>query len=392
MADRKPKTQQRGHCQCCGGEWAVPVKTGCMSKHGYQIKNGWFEGPCQGEHYRPIEQDRTVADTIVAQVRKDVAALRKRARDLRNGTIVPDTAKEEPWSWSRAKEIPLSQASEWEQKRAIESEIHHCELRADIGKSFANQIESIANTFYGKPLRTVAVDPPPAPIRLGEQRVLPAGLVTAVRIDQGSVICHDDSGRKKRISTRQWRTLPHPETLPEPEVAMISSADLSHRLTQSSVALGRYEPSENAKTLTHIGIRLNKTGLIGKGDPVMGIGYEGDEPSFQAAQALVRNEVFCEILRRVYGPGDITADIIPAQSVTWRSGMSALVFKEPGTQARDGEIDVLAALMLQDTGQEDVVASALAAIPEIATILRCGQYTADPVGTEDTTDEIHGPQ
>ena len=21
MVDRKPKTQQRGHCQCCGGEW-----------------------------------------------------------------------------------------------------------------------------------------------------------------------------------------------------------------------------------------------------------------------------------------------------------------------------------------------------------------------------------
>ena len=106
----------------------------------------------------------------------------------------------------------------------------------------------------------------------------------------------------------------------------------------------------------------------------------------------MRNEVFCEILQRVYGPGDITADIIPAQSVTWCSGMSALVFKEPGTQAQDGEIDVLAALMLQDTGQEDVVASALAAIPEIATILRCGQRTADSVNLEDTVDETHGPQ
>ena len=42
-SDQKPKTQQRGHCQCCGGEWAVPVKTGCMSKHGYQVKNGWQE-------------------------------------------------------------------------------------------------------------------------------------------------------------------------------------------------------------------------------------------------------------------------------------------------------------------------------------------------------------
>ncbi len=389
MADRKPKTQQRGHCQCCGGEWAVPVKTGCMSKHGYQIKNGWFEGPCQGEHYHPIEQDRAVADTIVAQVRKDVAALKKRARDLRSGIIVPDTAKEGPWS--RAKEIPFSQASEWEQKRAIESEIHHCELRADMGKSFADLIERAVHTFHGQPLRTVAVDPPPPPIRPGDRRVLPTGPVTVIRINRRSVVCRDGDGHRT-LSTLQWRTLPHLETPPEPEVAMISSADLSHRLTQSSVALGRYEPSENAKTLTHIGIRLNKTGLIGKGEPVMGIGYEGDEPSFQAAQALVRNEDFCRILQRVYGPGDITADIIPAQSVTWRSGMSALVFKEPGTQARDGEIDVLAALMLQDTGQEDVVASALAAIPEIATILRCGQRTADSVNLEDAADETHGPQ
>lgn len=383
MVDRKPKTQQRGHCQCCGGEWAVPVKTGCMSKHGYQIKNGWFEGPCQGEHYHPIEQDRAVADTIVAQVRKDVAALKKRARDLRSGIIVPDTAHE--GSWSRTKEIPFQQASEWEQKRAIESEIHHCELRADMGKSFANQIESIANTFYGKPFRTVAVDPPPPPIQIGEQRVLPAGPVTVIRIDQGSVICHDDSGRKKRISTRQWRTLPHPETQPEPEVAMISSADLSHRLTQSSIALGRYEPSENAKTRAHIGIRL-------RGAPMMTVGYLGDEPSFRAAQSLARQEDFCGILHRVYGPGVIEVDSIPASDVAWRSGMSALVFKEPGTQARDGEIDVMAALMLQDTGQEDIVASALAAIPKIATILRCGQHTVDSVNPENTVDETRGPQ
>lgn len=369
-SDQKPKTQQRGHCQCCGGEWAVPVKTGCMSKHGYQVKNGWFEGPCAGERYRPIESDRTVADTIVAQVRKDIAALKKRARDLRSGTIVPDTAKEGPWS--RAKDIPFQQASVWEQKRAIESEIRRCESRADMGKSFANQIESIANTFYGKPLRTVAVDPPPPPIRIGEQRVLPAGPVAVIRIDQGSVICRDDSGRKKRISTRQWRTLPQPETPPGPEVAVISSADLSHRLTQSGVALGRYEPSENAKTHTHIGIRL-------RGVPMMTVGYLGDEPSFRAAQSLARQEDFCGILQRVYGPGVIEVDSIPASDVVWRSGMSALVFKEPGTQARDGENDVLAALMLQDTGQEDVVASALAAIPEVATILRCGQHAAGPV-------------
>lgn len=390
MVDRKPKTQQRGHCQCCGGEWAVPTKTGCMSKHGYQVKNGWFEGPCQGEHYRPVEQDRTVADTIVAQVRKDVAALKKRARDLRNGTIVPDTAHEGPWS--RAKDIPFQQSSVWEQKRAVESEIRRCESRADMGKSFANQIESIANTFYGKPLRTVAVDPPPPPIQIGEQRVLPAGPVTVIRIDQGSVICHDDSGRKKRISTRQWRTLPHPETLPEPEVAMISSADLSHRLTQSSVALGRYEPSENAKTLAHIGIHLNRAGVAGLGVPVMAVGYSGDEPSLQAAQALMRNEDFCRILQRVYGSGAIEVGSIPASKVTWRSGMSALVFKEPGTQAQEGETDVMAALMLRDTGQEDVFAIELATIPEVAAILRCDQHAMDPAGTEDTTDEARGPQ
>ena len=59
--------QIRGHCQCCGNQQAVV--SGHMSKHGYTVEHGWFQGVCTGESYKPIELERTVTNKIMAAVK-----------------------------------------------------------------------------------------------------------------------------------------------------------------------------------------------------------------------------------------------------------------------------------------------------------------------------------
>lgn len=48
-----PDIQHRGNCQVCGRLHAV-VK-GKVAKHGYTVKDGWFEGACNGQFYAPMQ-------------------------------------------------------------------------------------------------------------------------------------------------------------------------------------------------------------------------------------------------------------------------------------------------------------------------------------------------
>ena len=86
------KTQTRGHCQCCGREQAV-VRCGYMAHHGYEVKDGWFQGKCGGHNFPPLEVARDVADSTIASVRRDAAALRVRATALIAGEVSPATAE-----------------------------------------------------------------------------------------------------------------------------------------------------------------------------------------------------------------------------------------------------------------------------------------------------------
>jgi hypothetical protein len=208
----KAKTQIRGICQCCGREQAVVG--GFMSKHGYTVDHGWFEGVCQGQHYAPMEISRERADLTIEQVRADCRVLRVKADALRSRRISPASAKsgkrtltaKGDWDWEI---VAFSQAPAYYQQEAIDSEVYRAQRRAEIGEAFANQLESLANKWHGQPLREVAPAAPTPKITLGDQRISPTyGVITAVRIVGARVYWKTPAGFGTSTSTQAWRKLP----------------------------------------------------------------------------------------------------------------------------------------------------------------------------------------
>jgi hypothetical protein len=56
------KSTHRGHCQICGRIQAITPRG--VAKHGYTVDFGFFQGVCQGSDSKPLEQDRSMTDSI----------------------------------------------------------------------------------------------------------------------------------------------------------------------------------------------------------------------------------------------------------------------------------------------------------------------------------------
>lgn len=208
------KTQNRGHCPCCGREQAV-MASGRMSKHGYQVKDGWFSGVCNGDSHPPIEVSREAADMIVAQVRAQVAELRAQAQQVRDGKLKPRTVRtgrQFRGASSKWEEVvvPFAEAPSYQQEGAVRSLERSFDRRADLGDNFADCLERLANEHHGKPLRTVKVEAGPAPILAGERRTLAGGdVATASRVEGARVYwTRGEKGFKGWTGTQAWRKLP----------------------------------------------------------------------------------------------------------------------------------------------------------------------------------------
>jgi hypothetical protein len=194
-----------------------------MSKHGYEVKNrgqgGWFSGVCSGNRYAPIERERAQADMIIASVREECASLRQRAADIRAGVIKPKEAKKDgvskrvevngryEWVYDM---VPFDQAPRYYQDEAVKSEAFRAERRAEMGESFARDLEKIVNEYHGKPLLEVAADAGPAPILAGERRLGGGGerVLIAKYVDRGMVHWKDERGFGSKMHSRSWRLLP----------------------------------------------------------------------------------------------------------------------------------------------------------------------------------------
>jgi len=151
---KETKIQYRGHCPCCGNQQAVLRNgQGHMSKHGYTVKFGWFEGVCPGQNYQPMEINRTQTDKIILQVRTEVQSLRQRVQKLEEGTYdttallipkVPFMPKPEL--------IPFAEANIYAQNTALEVLKTKFHYRAKQGEAFADYLEVTLNAVYGKAL------------------------------------------------------------------------------------------------------------------------------------------------------------------------------------------------------------------------------------------------
>ena len=54
----------KGTCQVCGRTQAVK-QDGTIAKHGYTVEYGFFNGTCAGSGQKPLQQDRSVLDSLV---------------------------------------------------------------------------------------------------------------------------------------------------------------------------------------------------------------------------------------------------------------------------------------------------------------------------------------
>lgn len=203
------KTQLRGNCQCCGRQQAV--LRGTMAKHGYEVKDGWFQGVCQGHRHAPLQTSRTVADQIVAEVRAESATLRVYAAEYRAGTRTPATVKTNRYG-PKTKDyvrIPFAEAHPFQRADEVSSQAHHCDRRAEMGEKFAAELAALADKLCGTPLiEVVAPEAPPA-ILIGERRRLLRGVATVRNLASGGKVRWvDERGFLGTSTTRAWRGYP----------------------------------------------------------------------------------------------------------------------------------------------------------------------------------------
>ena len=213
----KSKIQLRGHCQCCGNEQAVRRNRG-IAQHGYTVENGFFQGPCTGHRFHPIEESHARADEVVASVRASVAELRLKAEKTLAGLADPEQYKsgyhyvQEP-KWERVEEFsPFADASE-SKKADIRDGISRNLLgKAQAGEQFADFLAQLVENVHGKPLIVVAKSEPAAAICEGEKRISVKGSVLVIFRIEGRRIWYRREGQDGifAISPRAWRLLPVP--------------------------------------------------------------------------------------------------------------------------------------------------------------------------------------
>lgn len=206
------RIQLRGICQCCGRQQAVV--SGFMSKHGYTVEHGWFDGVCTGQHFKPMQHDRTQADIIVSEVREECAKLLAKAAAIRAGTIKPLMAKSGkriksadpkgfPWEDEL---VNFADAPAHYQRQAVETAAWNAQRRAEVGESFAASLERIADEYHGKPLLEVPMEEGPEPIKHSEKRRAPSGrVVTVTDVSRGRVSWKDEKGFKSWTGVQAFR-------------------------------------------------------------------------------------------------------------------------------------------------------------------------------------------
>lgn len=199
--------QIRGNCQCCGRQQAVVG--GTMSKHGYTVDHGWFNGVCSGERHAPMQKSRAFTDTIVAQIRAEVPQLIAQAEKVKSGEITPKTIKIR--KGGEKLEIAYEEATPWQQSQARDSMEWALRNRARIGEQFADSMEQLANEYHGTALIEVAKKEAPEFIMPRDQKVDAQGLVyTCTSVDGARVYYkYEKNGNtyKTWIGSQAWRRL-----------------------------------------------------------------------------------------------------------------------------------------------------------------------------------------
>lgn len=203
------KTQTRGHCPYCGREQAI--KNGTMAHHGYTVDWGYFNGVCQGQQHRPLEQDRTVWDQLKVKLLEDAAEKDDIARRLEDGTLDP-TGKTEKvrtgYGQYEMKFTPWAELNQWQQRDERRAAVWANRGRAEGNRKHVKWMDELADKVHGQPLIEVTKVAPPAWIATGEKRRLENGKVAKVRENQGRrIVFKTEDGRTGWMAPVSWRKL-----------------------------------------------------------------------------------------------------------------------------------------------------------------------------------------
>ena len=169
------KATHNGHCQCCGRLQALP--NGTLSKHGYTVDWGYFNGVCAGENNAPLETSRELLDTIVTSLRRFADEMDARAVECQNPEAVDRCTIQyrDGYQGRRAvtKRVTLSRAEyaldenkhlskhgrTW--KDQVNAERYRCESQARQARSHADSMLNLAEQIHGKTLQLREVENKP---------------------------------------------------------------------------------------------------------------------------------------------------------------------------------------------------------------------------------------
>lgn len=200
-----PLIQLRGNCQCCGRLQAVV--NGAVAKHGYTVKEGWFNGVCSGSGESPMQISIDVTTEIAKKIRRDCVGLDHHVTCLEDGSVLPPPIKS---SIPGVAPTPYALAQPWEQRDALRSAIWSTKNRAEMGRRIAVELETLAAARIGTPLVEALRDVAPPPIVIGEIRYSESGRVLKSISLQGARVYWktlDDKPFKGWTGSSAWRRL-----------------------------------------------------------------------------------------------------------------------------------------------------------------------------------------
>jgi hypothetical protein len=210
--------QLRGHCQRCGRLQAITRAT--MAHHGYTVEDGYFRGKCFGHQYAPIEQNRAVADVLIAHVRGEAAEHRATLARLVSGESHPATVVvRTKWDHQARKSVdetlPWADANDLQRAEALRRAIAATEQRAKMADAWADQMAALCDRVHGQALVEVQRAEAPEAIPHGDKRQAKGGAVLVCQyVARGMVHYHytreSQPGKRfeSRMATRSWRVLP----------------------------------------------------------------------------------------------------------------------------------------------------------------------------------------
>ena len=147
-----------GTCQICGSLQALPG--GVLSKHGYTVEHGWFEGVCPGAKHAPLELDRAFADEVASSLLRQAKNEDADAKLVLSGGLLPTRA----WNGEHKAvydprqrrdtvvkvTVPYAEAPEVYQREAVESLYNSHVDTARRARATSKGISENADRVHGK--------------------------------------------------------------------------------------------------------------------------------------------------------------------------------------------------------------------------------------------------